>query len=85
MNNISSSKFLNEFSRYSNEAHSSPVIITSPGHDDLVLLSIKEFIRLKSLDRRIAYIHELPEDVIEKFRAPSIPEEASKFDDEVEP
>ncbi len=82
MNRISASELRKEFGRYRKEAQSNPVVITHRGHDDVVLLSIKEFIRLKSLDRQILYTHELPEKVIEEFLTVSIPEEASKFDGE---
>jgi prevent-host-death family protein len=84
MNRISSSELQKEFGRFRGEAHSAPVIITSHGRDDLALISMKEFTRLKALDRRAFYAHELPEEVIEGLLTASIPKTSSKFDDEVE-
>lgn len=42
-----------------------PVTITHHGRDSLVILSVAEFTRLKSLDtRRAFFTHELPDEIV---------------------
>jgi prevent-host-death family protein len=81
---VSSTEFQNRFGQYKKEVRNSPIVITNHGRDDLVLLSINEFTRLKALNRRSFYAHELPKGVIDRFLTVPIPEEAFKYNDEFE-
>jgi PHD/YefM family antitoxin component YafN of YafNO toxin-antitoxin module len=51
------------------KALKSPVVVTHHGRDSLVVLSIDEFNRLKSLDtRQHYYAEDLPDDLAEALR-----------------
>jgi len=54
-------------------------------HDDMVLMSVDEYKRLRQLDQQAFYAHELPREVIDALGTVPIPREAQQFDDECEP
>ncbi|WP_010339727.1 prevent-host-death family protein [Sphingobium yanoikuyae] len=72
------------FGRFSRQALESPLTITHHGHDSLVLLSYAEYLRLKSRDRQVYAIDEVPDDIAEGVRAARPPAETAAFDNEVE-
>ena len=82
MNRVTSNEFQKKFASYKAKAHREAIIITSHGQDDLVLISADEYNRLRQLDQKAAYVHELPEAVINELGTVPIPEETHKFDDE---
>ena len=84
MQKITSGEFQKEFGRYRTEAHKGAVIITNHGRDDLALISADEYKRLRQLDQKAFYAHELPGEVIDEFGTVAIPEEARKYDGEIQ-
>ena len=85
MTKITSGAFQKQFGLYRTMALQSPVITTHHGRDDLAVISADEYKRLKQLDQRAYYAHELPEDVIAELGTVPIPKEAKKFNDEFKP
>lgn len=84
MQKITSGEFQKEFGRYRTEAHKGAVIITNHGRDDLALISADEYKRLRQLDQKAFYAHELPDEVIDEIGKVAIPEEARKYDNEIQ-
>ena len=82
MKRVTTDEFQKEFAAYKDNAHREAVVITSHGQDDVVLISADEYKRLRQLDQRAVYVHELPETVINELGTVPIPEESHKFDDE---
>ena len=82
MNRVIPDEFQKGFASYKAKAHREAIIITSHGQDDLVLISADEYNRLRQLDQKAVYVHELPEAVINELGTVPIPEETHKFDDE---
>ena len=85
MNRVTSNEFQKKFASYKAKAHREAVVITSHGQDDVVLISVDEYERLRQLDQQAVYAHELPETVINELGTAPIPEETHKFDDEYRP
>jgi prevent-host-death family protein len=71
------------FGRFRAIAHREPVMITSHGRDDVVLLSAEEFKRLKRRDREVLLASELAADDLAALAGTRIPKEAAAFDDEI--
>ena len=82
MKKVTTDEFQKEFASYKAKAHREAVVITSHDQDDVVLISANEYKRLSQLDQQAAYVHELPETVINELGTVPIPEETHKFDDE---
>ncbi len=82
MNKVTSDEFQKKFARYQAEAHRGAVIITDHGQDDLALISADEYKRLRELDQKAFYAHELSEEVINELGTVPIPQETRRFDDE---
>ena len=60
-----------------------PVIVTNHGRDDLVLLSVREFNRLKSRDRQALRTDELSAYELDLISESAIAPEAGSFDHEI--
>ena len=71
------------FGRFSRQALESPLTITHHGHESLVLLSHAEYQRLKSRDRQVYTLDNIPDEIAEGVRAARAPAEAAAFDNEV--
>ncbi|ATY34935.1 prevent-host-death protein (plasmid) [Sphingomonas psychrotolerans] len=71
------------FGRFGRQALESPLTITHHGHESLVLLSHAEYLRLKSRDRQVYALDEVPDDIAEGVRAARAPSAAAAFDNEV--
>ena len=82
MKRVTTDEFQKEVASYKAKAHREAVVITSHGEDDVVLISVDEYKRLRQLDQQAVYAHELPEAVIDELGTVPIPEETHKFDDE---
>ena len=65
MRRVTSRAFQRDFARIQDEALNSPVSITRRGRDWLVILSFKEYQRLKRRDRRMLAVEELSDAEIE--------------------
>jgi len=83
MARVPAKEFQREFGRLRGVAHREAVIVTSHGRDDVVLLSIEEYQRLRSLDRRAMHVSELPDDVVEALGTIEIPAEAARYNHEM--
>jgi PHD/YefM family antitoxin component YafN of YafNO toxin-antitoxin module len=59
------------------------VIVTSHGRDDVVLLSAKEYQRLRSLDRRAMHVSDLTYEELAALDNVEIPSEAARYNHEV--
>ena len=77
---VSSGDFLKAYGRYSETALHEPVSITSHGRERLVLLSAKEFRRLKALDRKAIFPWELDAADLAALEAATTPADAARFD-----
>jgi prevent-host-death family protein len=82
MRKVSSGEFQKEFGRYRTEAHKEVVIITNHGRDDLALIAVEEYHRLRQLDQQAFYADELPPEVIDELGTTPIPKKARKYDNE---
>lgn len=80
---VPASQFQRELGRLRSVAHREPVIVTSHGRDDVVLLSLEEYHRLRSLDRRVMHVSELTDEEITALGAVEMPMEAGRYNDEV--
>lgn len=66
------------------DAQREPVGILSQGNMVAVLLSAKEFARLKARERRVVLAGEFAPETVSLIRAAEPPSEATKFDKEVD-
>jgi prevent-host-death family protein len=82
---ISSADFLERFGRYSRLAEREPVTIVDQGREALVLLSAGEYERLKGRDRKALYVWELPDDAVQALAWAEAPEEAARYNHELDP
>lgn len=81
---ISSADLAKHFGLHADRARQGePVRTTKYGRDDLVLLSAREYDRLKNRDRRVYSIEEIPDKWIEAIANAEPPAEAKAFDHEV--
>ncbi len=85
MINVTSAEFQKAFGRYREAAQQEPVTITHHGRESLVLLSTREYRRLKQRDREALYAWELPEEDLQALAAAEAPGEAAVYDHELTP
>jgi hypothetical protein len=77
------------FRALADRARRKPVTITTPdgttpdGRDELVVLSAKEYARLKRRDRRVGLTEELPEEWVEAVRNAKVPDEFAALEAEL--
>ena len=81
---VSSVEASKAFGRISRQALVAPLTITHHGHDSLVLMSAAEYQRLKSRDRQVFALDDVPEEIADAVRAARVPGGATEFDHEVE-
>jgi PHD/YefM family antitoxin component YafN of YafNO toxin-antitoxin module len=81
---VSSVEASKSFGRISRQALVTPITITHHGHDSLVLMSAAEYQRLKSRDRQVYALDDVPDEIAEAVRAARAPSGATEFDHEVE-
>lgn len=66
---VTSATLAKQFGTVREKALKEPVVVTHHGRDSLVVLSIEEFNRLKTLDtRKHYYAADLPDDLAEALR-----------------
>jgi len=85
MTKVTSGNFTREFGRYRALAHREPVVVTHHGRDDVVLIAADDFARLRRYEQKAFHVSQLPDDVAEELGKVSIPEAASRFNDEYQP
>jgi len=59
---ISAAEFQNNFGRYADAARQAPVVVTRYGRDELVVLSVGEYERLRASFRRVVVLNEATSD-----------------------
>jgi prevent-host-death family protein len=82
MTKVTSGEFTREFGRYRALAQREPVVVTHHGRDDVVLMAADDYARLRRYEQRAFHVTQLPDDVVDELGKVSIPEAASKFNDE---
>jgi prevent-host-death family protein len=63
--------------------HEPVMIATSDGRDEFVVLSAKEYARLKRRDRCVGRTEDLPEEWIDAVRSAKVPDEFAALDAEL--
>ncbi|MGJ3263990.1 MAG: type II toxin-antitoxin system prevent-host-death family antitoxin [Salinarimonas sp.] len=82
---VRSRKFLAHAARYLSRARCAPLMITREGKDDVVLLSIREYRRLSSLDtRRHHTAVDLPDDLVAALEVVKAPAWSARYNHELE-
>jgi PHD/YefM family antitoxin component YafN of YafNO toxin-antitoxin module len=72
------------FRALADRARREPVAITAKdGHEELVVLSVEEYARLKRRDRRVGLTEDLPEEWIEAVRDAKVSDEFAALDAEL--
>ena len=72
---ISSAEAQKNFGHYREEALSEPVVVTQYGKPSVVIISAREYERLKELDRRVMLLDEMSENDILEMAESEIPPE----------
>jgi hypothetical protein len=82
---ITAAELQKQFGRFRDIAIREPVSVTHHGRDSLVMLSSREYHRLKSLDTRAAaFPWELPDDLVTALNEADPPGYTKQFDRELE-
>jgi PHD/YefM family antitoxin component YafN of YafNO toxin-antitoxin module len=81
---ITSTQFIKTPGAYQDEAQRAPVVITKHDREHTVLLSAREYQRLKRRDRQVFRVGELSERDVAAIAAAELPAEAAAFNDELE-
>jgi prevent-host-death family protein len=68
MASVTAAEFAKSFGRFREVAQREPVAITSHGRETCYLISAEEYRRLKTRDRDVFDISDLPDDVIDAIR-----------------
>jgi len=85
MSKITSKELQREYGRVRTEAYKRAVIITNHGRDDMVLLSVDEYKRLRALDQAALHPSELPLEVLDRMKTPDISADAYQYEHEYQP
>jgi prevent-host-death family protein len=80
---VSAGELQKNFGLYQDRALVEPIAVTRYGRESVVLLSAREFHRLKKLDREVLAVEELPEEVVEAIARAEVPEEHARLDEEL--
>jgi len=71
------------FGLYQDKALTQPIAITRNGRPRTVLISIKEYERLKRRDRQVVRTEDAPQEIVDAILAARPSEENKRFDHEV--
>jgi hypothetical protein len=72
------------FRALADRARREPVAITTTdGREELVVLSVEEYARLKRRDRRVGLTEDLPDEWVEAVRNAKVPDEFAALDAEL--
>lgn len=80
---VTTTEFIEKCGTLTDTALSEPVILTSDGHDRLVLLSAAEYERLLRRDRRVIRAGDLTEEEIALIAQAEVPAEYAYLDEEL--
>ena len=80
---VTAAELRKNFGRFQDRAPVEPVAVTRYGRESVVLLSAREYHRLKRLDRQALAAEERPEEVVEAIARAEMPEEYAHSDDEL--
>lgn len=80
---VKATEFQNKFGRYRALAHHTPISVTSHGNADLVVISAREYKRLKARDRQALRAEQLSPEDIAALAAAEVPEESAAFNNEL--
>jgi prevent-host-death family protein len=83
MAKVTAARFQKEFGQFRTLAHREAVTVTSHGRDDVVLLSVEEYERLRRLERRTMHVSELSEEELTALEHVEIPADAARYDHEM--
>lgn len=72
-----------DFGQYREAALEEPVIVTANGKPSVAIISVEEYERLKSLDRRVLRLDDMTDAEIEAMAAAEIPPELSYSLDDI--
>jgi len=78
---VSSAEFGREPSRYRDLAQTEPVLVADGDDNETVMISAKEYRRLKRRDRRVYGVGELPQETIEAIRHAEVAPQHAYLDD----
>lgn len=84
MTKVTSTQFIKTPGVYQDQAQREPVVIMKHNREHTVLLSAREYQRLKRRDRQVFRTGELSDADIQAIASAKAPAEASEFDDEYE-
>lgn len=84
MPKVSAREFQQNVGHYQDVAIAEPVEVTKHGRRHVVVLSDKEYRRLKRQDRQAFYVWELPPEVIEDIKRAEVPAEYAYLDAELD-
>ena len=82
MAQVTSSKFMKTPGVFQDQAQSEPVIVTKHSREHTVLISAREYRRLKRRDREVLRVDELAQADIDAIAAARAPAEAAMYNDE---
>jgi prevent-host-death family protein len=81
---VSSAEFQKKFDSLSDQALTEPLTtITRNGRDELVLLSVEEYERLKRRDRRVVLLEDFTDEEMELIAEAEVPAEYAYLDAEL--
>jgi len=85
MAKVTSNEFAREFGRYRVLAHREPVVITNHGRDDVLLIGVEDYERLRRYEQKAMHVTELPKEVVNELGTVAIPEAAAQSNHEYQP
>jgi len=80
---ISATEFQRNPGRYQDLALEEPVTVTKAGRDRTVMLSAREYARLKRYDRQVLTLDDFTQADLDALKASEPPPETAAFDDEL--
>jgi PHD/YefM family antitoxin component YafN of YafNO toxin-antitoxin module len=83
MAKVPAGRFQKNFRHFRTLAQREAITVTSHGRDDVVLLSAREYHRLRNLERRSMPVSELNDDELRAIERVETPTEASRYDREL--
>jgi PHD/YefM family antitoxin component YafN of YafNO toxin-antitoxin module len=81
---VSTEEFIKDFSSFAARALTEPVIITQNGGDQLVVLSVEEYWRLKRRDRKVYRAEDIPDELVTAIASAEAPPESWAVEREIE-
>jgi prevent-host-death family protein len=80
---VTAAEFHRNVGHYQDVALTEPVTITKNGKDRTVLLSAREYQRLKRSDRQVYSAGEAPDEIVEAIRRAEVPAEYNHLNEEL--